>query len=214
MKYVLYYRVSSNKQDLGIPAQKSMIDNFLNTDDVVVGEFSEKETGTNKKVRPQLLKAIEKTKETGAVLLIAKLDRLARNVRFISTLMETGVKFKALDLPEADPFTIHIFAALAEKEAKLISQRTKAALDELKNQGVQLGNMNNLTQEGRLKGVEAIKEKAQNNPNTRPARAYAELLKEQGYNYTQISEKLNENGYKSPRGGMYYPHTAKRLINN
>ena len=213
MKYIVYYRVSSKDQDLGIPAQKTMINNYLNEGDEVICEYSEKETGTNKKVRLQLLKAIQHTQETGAILLIAKLDRLARNVRFISTLMETGVKFKALDLPEADPFTIHIFAALAEKEAKLISQRTKAALGELKNQGVKLGNLDNLTDEGRMKGVETIKAKAKNNPNTRPARAYAELLHNQGNNYSQIAEKLNENHFKSPRGGIYYPHTAKRLLN-
>lgn len=212
MKYIVYYRVSSNKQDLGIPAQKSLIANYLNDDDVVVGEYSEKETGTNKKVRHQLLKAIDHTKTSSATLLIAKLDRLARNVRFISTLMETGVKFKALDLPEADPFTIHIFAALAEKEAKLISQRTKAALDELKSQGVQLGNLDNLTHEGRMKGIEAIKDKALNNPNTKQARAYAALLHEQGDNYSAIAKKLNEHGYKTSKGKQYYPTSAQRLI--
>lgn len=189
-----------------------MIDNYLNESDEVIGEYSEKETGTNKKVRAQLLKAIEHTKKTGATLLIAKLDRLARNVRFISTLMETGVKFKALDLPEADPFTIHIFAALAEKEAKLISQRTKAALNELKNQGVKLGNLENLTELGRAKGVEAIRKKARSNPNTKPARAFAKLLRDKNKKWVEIAQELNNNGYKSSRGGKYYPHTAKRLL--
>src|SRR5690606_13668886 len=141
-----YFRVSTKDQDLGLDAQKRMVTNFLNEGDEVIARFSEKETGTRKKVRIELAKAIELALKKDATLLIAKLDRLSRNVYFVSKLMESGVKFKCLDLPEADPFTIHIFAALAEKEARDISQRTKAALNELKEKGVKLGGTYKLSE--------------------------------------------------------------------
>lgn len=213
MKYVAYYRVSTKKQDLGLDAQKTILRNYLKDSDEVIASFEEKETGTNKKVREELNKALKACKDTGAVLLIAKLDRLARSVSFVSNLMDSGVKFQALDLPEANELTIHIFAALAQHEAKIISERTKAALGELKRQGVQLGKAENFTDAARKKGRAVHVRRARNNPNTRQARAYAELLKENGHNYSQIAEKLNENGYRTARGKEYYPTSAQRLLN-
>lgn len=212
MKYVAYYRVSTKKQDLGLDAQRTMITNFLKDSDELIESFEEKETGTNKKVREELTKALDVCSSTGATLLIAKLDRLARNVAFIANLQDTGVKFQALDLPEANELTIHIFAAVAQNEAKIISERTKAALDELKKQGVVLGKPENFTDDARAKGRAVHSRQAKNNINTRQARAYAELLKDTGLNYTQIADKLNENGYKTARGKEYYPTSAQRLI--
>lgn len=212
MKYVAYYRVSTKKQDLGLDAQKSMIKNFLKGSDEVIAVYEEKETGTNKKVREELSKALSICKSTGATLLIAKLDRLARNVAFIANLMDSGVKFKALDLPEANQLTIHLFAALAQHEAKIISERTTAALSELKKKGVKLGKPENFSDDARAKGRAVYKRKSKENPNTRQARAYAELLKNTGLNYTQIADKLNENGYKTARGNDYYPTSAQRLL--
>ena len=130
MNYITYFRVSTKKQDLGLDAQQTIVNRFLKPDDNVLLTYSEKETGTKKRIQNELLKAIEKCKETGAILLIAKLDRLARNVSFISALMDSNVEFKALDMPHANKLTIHIFAAIAEHEAELISQRTKAAITE------------------------------------------------------------------------------------
>ena len=212
MKYVAYYRVSTKKQDLGLNAQKSMIGSFLKNSDELIASFEEKETGTNKKVREELNKALDLCKSSGAVLLIAKLDRLARSVSFVSNLMDSGVKFQALDLPEANELTIHIFAALAQHEAKIISERTKAALGELKKKGVSLGKPENFTDEARAKGRASISKRVQNNPNIRQARAYAELLKKDGHNYSQIAEKLNEYGYRTARGKEYFPTSAQRLL--
>lgn len=212
MNYITYYRVSTRKQDLGLDAQKSMIDNFLRPEDTVLATYEEKETGTNKKVRTQLTEALKQCQATGATLLIAKLDRLARNVAFVSNLMESGVKFVALDLPEANELTIHIFAAIAQHEAKIISERTKAALNELKKQGVVLGKPDNFSSEGRAAGRAVHSAKAESNINTKQAKAYAGVLKEQGYNLTQIADKLNEHQYKTARGKQYHPMQVSRLL--
>jgi DNA invertase Pin-like site-specific DNA recombinase len=109
-KYVAYIRVSTTKQELGLESQLNIINNYIDNDDVILNLFTEKESGRNNN-RIELNKAIEFTKENDAVLLIAKLDRLSRNVAFISTLMDSKVNFKACDMPTADNFTIHIFAA-------------------------------------------------------------------------------------------------------
>ena len=138
MGFIAYYRVSTKKQGdsgLGLDAQRAAVKNYTKD---IYKEYVEVESGKNPK-RPRLLAAIEECKKTGHTLLVAKLDRLARNVHFVSALMESKVPFRCIDMPEADNFTIHIFAALAEREAKLISDRTKAALVEPKKQGVKLG---------------------------------------------------------------------------
>ena len=107
----------------------------------MVGEFVEVETGKGANAlskRPQLLAALTEAKRSRAKLVLAKLDRLARNVHFVSGLMETGVDFAVADMPNADRFQLHLFAALAEKEAEIISQRTKAALAAAKARGLLL----------------------------------------------------------------------------
>jgi DNA invertase Pin-like site-specific DNA recombinase len=211
MNYITYYRVSTKKQDLGLDAQHTIVNRYLKTDDNILYSFSEKETGTKKRIQNELLKAIEKCKETGAVLLIAKLDRLARNVSFISTLMDSNVEFKALDMPHANKLTIHIFSAIAEHEAELISQRTKAALAELKKKGVKLGNIANFSQEGRNKGAETNKAKALSNTNNKRAKAFIHSLITQGLNFSKIATTLNENGFVTARGKKFQAVQVQRL---
>ena len=143
-EYIAYYRVSTAKQGasgLGLDAQREAIQKFLRSGDTLVAEFTEVESGKRVKNRPQLEAALAECKKR-AVLLIAKLDRLARNVHFISGLMESKVEFKALDLPDANQFTIHIMAAVAEHEAKIIGERTRVALAQAKKRGVKIGNPN------------------------------------------------------------------------
>lgn len=212
MEYIAYYRTSTKDQDLGIDAQKRLVKNVLKEGDEILQNFEEKVSGKGTKDRHEFHKALEACEETGATLLIAKLDRLSRDKHLIFDLQKRKVKFLVADNPNANEVVIDIMAILAHDEVKKISERTKAALAELKAKGEKLGTPANLTKEARLKGVESIKRKAMNNPNTKPARAYAKALQEQGLNYVQIAEKLNQNGYKSSRGGKYYPHTAKRLI--
>ncbi|MEN3324238.1 recombinase family protein [Mariniflexile soesokkakense] len=211
MKYVTYCRVSTKKQSLGLDAQQTIINRYLKSSDEVVSEFVEKETGTNKKVRIQLTKAIEVCKQTGATLLIAKLDRLTRNLNFITKLMDSGIEFKALDMPHANKLTIHIFSALAEHEADLISTRTKQALAELKKKGVKLGKPQNFSDAGRLKGVATNKAKAKANPNNTKAKAFINVLLKQGYKFSQIASQLNEHGFKTSRGKQFQAVQVQRL---
>ena len=131
--FIAYYRVSTQRQGLsglGLEAQKSSVLSFLNNR-TILAEFTDVETGKNDN-RPQLLKAIELAKQTNSTLLIAKLDRLSRNLTFVSTLMDTKMKFICADMPDANELTIHIFAALAQWERKRISERTKGAMAQLK----------------------------------------------------------------------------------
>src|SRR5258708_5439487 len=128
-RFVSYIRVSTGKQALGPEAQREAVAGHLaSAQGVLVGEFQEIETGTNKRRRPQMAAALADCRLRRATLLIAKLDRLARNVHFVSGLMESGVAFVACDNPHATPLTIHILAAVAEHEASAISPRTIDAL--------------------------------------------------------------------------------------
>jgi len=150
-------------------------------------------------------------KQKHALLIIAKLDRLSRNVSFISSLMEAKVHFKACDLPEADHFTVHLFAALAEKERRMISERTKAALASKKAQGYSLGNTKNFTRESRLLGTQAGMSNAQTNGNNQKAAAFIGLLRSQGKTYREIAHELNSLGFQTRFGKAYHPMTIKRL---
>lgn len=142
-RYVIYLRVSTSKQGIegnGIEAQRKACHDFLNGGDwEVEAEYVEEESG-RKARRPQLNKALDHCVKTGATLVIAKLDRLARNVAFVSRLLESGIDFVCADMPNANKLTIHIIASMAEYEAEQIGKRTKAALAVVKARGKKLGN--------------------------------------------------------------------------
>ena len=144
-KFVSYCRVSTTKQGrsgLGLEAQRAAIADYLNDGQwKLVAEYVEVETGKNDE-RPELRKALHRAKVTGATLVIAKLDRLSRNLRFIAELQDSKVKFVCADMPDANELTIHIFASLAQHERKVISERTKRALQAIKARGRKLGNPN------------------------------------------------------------------------
>lgn len=216
-KFVAYYRVSRKEQGisgLGLSAQKSSVEKYVTSQDgTIVKSFTEIETGTNKRERIEIHKAIQLAKNEGAILIIAKLDRLARNVSFVSSLMDAGIEFLAVDMPSANNFTIHIFSALAEQEAKLISSRTKLALAELKKKGVKLGNPQNLTSEARAKGVDKIKENAMNNDRNRQAQSIILNCKEKEMSYRQIADYLNQLNFKTRYGNKFYAPTVLQLYN-
>lgn len=142
-KVIAYYRVSTNHQGingLGMDAQKSAVQNFLNGGKCeFLAEFAEVESG-KRNDRPELAKAIALCRKAKARLLIAKLDRLARNAAFLLSLRDSGVDFVAVDMPHADKFTVGIMALVAEKERDMISQRTKDGLAAAKRRGIKLGN--------------------------------------------------------------------------
>jgi DNA invertase Pin-like site-specific DNA recombinase len=158
--FVAYYRVSTQRQGrsgLGLEAQQKAVRDHLNGGNWrIVDEFTEVESGT-RPGRPKLAQALKTCRALGATLIIAKLDRLARNVHFVSGLMESGVEFTAVDFPQANRLTVHILAAVAEHEAKMISERTKAALAAAKRRGVKLGGDRGarLTAKARQAGWEA-----------------------------------------------------------
>src|SRR3954451_10900345 len=155
-KFVAYYRVSTARQGasgLGLEAQREAVACYLNGGSwTLAAEFVEIESG-KRNDRPELTEALATCRRIGATLIIAKLDRLARNVAFVSNLMESGVEFVAVDFPTANRLTIHILAAVAEHEREMISTRTKAALAAAKARGTRLGNPNGLSAEARTKGT-------------------------------------------------------------
>jgi len=213
--YIAYYRVSRKEQSvsgLGLAAQRTAVEKYVSTQGgIILNDFTEIETGTSKRDRIEIHKALLIAKNEGAILVIAKLDRLARNVSFVSSLMDAGIEFVAVDMPTANQFTVHIFAALAEQEAKLISTRTKQALAELKKQGKQLGNPKNLTIEAQNRGLASIKENARKCDRNRQALSVIVSCKDRGMTYREIAEHLNSLNFKTRYGKSFLSSTVHQL---
>lgn len=168
---VAYYRVSTKQQEgsgLGLEAQRAAVRVYADSSDCeVIAEYQETESGKSDENRPKLREALDLCELTGAKLVIAKLDRLSRNVAFLANLMESSVQFVACDNPQANELTIHILAAVAQEERRAISQRTKAALAAAKAHGVILGNPR--IAEARSKRKDGISMKAATNARQRNA---------------------------------------------
>ena len=210
-KYVAYYRVSTQQQGksgLGLEAQQAIVFNQIKQAELLAS-FTDIESGKQAKNRPELLKALELCNKENVVLIIAKLDRLSRDVEFIAKLMKGKVDFIACDIPEADRFTIHIFAALAEKEREMISSRTKAALKALKDRGVKLGNPDMSNDEYRYKHTQKMRD-------SRKPKQYDPVLMDiitstQG-TLQQIADKLNRLEFKTTRNKSFTPVQVFRLL--
>ncbi len=215
MKYVGYFRVSTQRQGrsaLGLEGQQAAVEAFAGVN--VIATYTEIETGTNKRERPQLTKAVSHCRRTGATLVIAKLDRLARNVAFVANLMESGIDFVACDNPTANRLTLHILAAVAEDEATRISERTKAALAAYKARGGKLGaahlKCRNLTAHARLRGTESMKAKSiKAATNVLPI---ARELRDRGFTLKQIADELNEKGELTSRGNFWNAVGVMRIL--
>ena len=211
--FIGYYRVSTQKQGvsgLGLDSQKSAVHSFIGNRSLIA-EFKDIESGKNDN-RPELLKAIQKTKETGSTLVIAKLDRLSRNLNFITLLQNEKVKFVCCDLPDANELTINIIGAMAQSERKLISERTKSPLVQLKKRGVKLGSPENLTNDARLKGSMKMIEKSRKNDNNIKARKVIHLLKSNGMTLREIAKELTESGFKTSKGLTFKAKQVRRLL--
>lgn len=199
-RYVAYYRVSTAKQGqsgLGLAGQRECIEHST-SDGEIVQEFTEIESG-NKANRPELSKAIALCKKTGAVLIIAKLDRLARNVSFIFSLRDAGVDFKACDLPDFNTLTLGVFASFAEYERERIVERTSMALKK-RRERVGEWRVSNLDDNARAKAYATNTQKAKDNEYTKRAKAYAVALRNTSKRVTlqEVADALNENGYRTP----------------
>lgn len=213
-KFVTYLRVSTQKQGasgLGLEAQRGAVTGYLNGGAwTLLGEFVEIETGKGSNAlekRPQLRAALALAKKEGATLLIAKLDRLARNVHFVTGLMETGVDFKAADMPHADKVMIQMYAVMAEWERDQISTRTKAALSAAKARGVELGKA------GRANLISVHAAQADK------ADAFAQRLagvlagfKARGLTQRAMVEELNAIGVRTSRGGAWSLVQVQRAL--
>ncbi|PVY40379.1 recombinase family protein [Pontibacter virosus] len=212
-KHIAYYRVSTQKQGisgLGLEAQKAAVKGFI-TQTQVLAEYTEVESG-KKNNRPELEKAIAHAKQAGATLIIAKLDRLSRNAGFIFALKDSGVDFVCADMPDANTLTIGIFAVMAQHERELISKRTKDALAAKKARGEKVGNISNLTEEGRQKGALARKLKAIQNKSNKNALNWALEYDKQGLKLQHIADKLNQMELTTITGKAFAAMSVKRLL--
>ena len=218
-KFISYCRVSTQQQGasgLGLEAQKKAISDYLNGGAwELLGEYVEIESG-KKNDRPELKAALEHCEVTGSTLIIAKLDRLARNVKFIATLMDSTVEFVAVDFPQANRLTVHILAAVAEHEAKMISERTKNALAAAKARGKVLGSPQNLTSSGQAKGAAAGNKRTQEKADAFAVKISPHIkpLVQQGLNLSQIAKTLNERRIQTARGttGTWTAQAVKNVM--
>lgn len=222
-KYVAYYRVSTARQGrsgLGLEAQRAAVLGYLGgTSGRLLGEYTEVESG-KRNDRPELQAAIHRAKLSGARLIIAKMDRLSRNAAFLLALRDSGVRFVAADLPNADETVVGIMAVIAEGERRAISERTRAALQvarkRLAKDGLRLGNPN---------GAEALRKARKGNKAAvaeivkgagERAEEYREVLEDvrsQGISsLAGIAKELNAREIEAPRGGSWYPASVSRLI--
>jgi DNA invertase Pin-like site-specific DNA recombinase len=212
---ILYLRVSTSEQGksgLGLAAQRQALDQFATAEgftvEDVVTEVASGKLGIDD--RTGLRDALAKAKKLKCPVIVAKLDRLSRDVAFISGLMSRGVPFVVAELGvDTDPFILHLFAALSEKERKLIGSRTKDALAAKKAQGVVLGNRTNL-HEAQTKGQATNAAKAA----TFVAKIVPEikLLQAQGKTLDAIATALTERGFKTANGGVWHKSTVSRLL--
>lgn len=216
--YIAYYRVSTAKQGasgLGLDAQRAMVAKYA-THGTIMAEYSEVESG-KRNDRPVLREAIEHCKRTGAVLLVAKLDRLSRDGAYIVLQLQQAVqrgelRFVCCDMPAANELTINIMAMIYAHEVQQISQRTKAALAQLKERGITLGNPANLTDKSRANSIETRKHLAMSNENWKRAAAYAKSRRAANATYREIASELNENGYQTRTGKQFEATTVMRLV--
>lgn len=212
--YIAYVRTSTGRQVLGLEEQQSRINQFIqSTGDNLIEVVVEQESGKNN-FRTKLEHATNLCIKNGYTLLFTKLDRLSREVEFLFTLRNKGVKLRCIDLPELNTLTLGIFGSVAQWERELISTRTKNGLAALKARGVKLGSPKNLTNEARIKGLESIVRKRVENENWKTARMFIENfhMKNGFVNFTLISNELNLNGYKTRFGCLFTPETVRRLV--
>lgn len=217
--FVSYLRVSTAKQGrsgLGLEAQKEAVNAHIRREKgYLLAEYVEVESGKKgAENRPQLAKALEHCRLTGATLIIAKLDRLSRDAHFLLGLQKSSVKFLCADMPQANELTVGIMALVAEEERKAISRRTKEALAAAKARGVKLGCPNgaaHLRPYGNAAGVAAVRARA--DEHAEALRDILEEIRAAGITSSNgIADELNRRHIATPRGGKWYPASVMRLL--
>ena len=205
-RFVAYLRVSTQRQGssgLGLEAQREIIHNYLR-DKKPIFEYVEVESGRKTdKGRPKLKEALSQCRTYRAKLIVAKLDRLARNVSFLSALLDSDVEIVFCDFPQANKMVLHILASISQYEAELISTRTKQALAAKKSRGCKLGNPEHLMdkhKEAIANSNKTNRKKAEDNPNNKRAVALLRILAEQGMTLTEMTDKLNKEGFVTSKG--------------
>jgi len=215
-RFVAYFRVSTDKQGrsgLGLEAQRGAVERHVSAvGGAILAEFVEVESG-KKADRPQVHRALAAARAHRAILIIAKLDRLARNVAFLSNLMEAGVEFVAADMPTANRLTVHILAAVAEEEARMISARTMAALAAAKARGVKLGNPRlraGTGEQARAAAAERSRLSARHASDVLPM---IEAARRAGcLSLGQLAEALTARGVRTASGGQEWDATQVRRV--
>lgn len=216
-KHIAYYRVSTVKQGrsgLGIDAQRKAVSDYLNGGQwELAGEFVEVESGKSDS-RPKLAEALAMCELTGATLVVAKLDRLSRNVAFLAALQDSDVRFVAADMPEANELTVHIMAAVAQAERKAISRRTKDALAAAKARGVKLGGARGNLADLRKGPTASAKARSEASKHrAAKVRTKIEAIRASGAtSLREIATALNDAGVTTPRGGQWQAVQVKRVL--
>lgn len=222
---IAYVRVSTTKQGLsglGLDAQRSAVEAFARqSGSRVAGWYTEVESGKQAD-RPELARAIAHARRSKATLCVAKLDRLSRNVEFLARVMNSGCEFAAADMPAANKFMLHVMAAVAEHEARAISDRTKAALAAAKARGAQLGSARpghwDGREDARLAGAKAGGAAAAKAHREAASEAYADLvplvekLKVEGLSLRAIAARLNGDGHTTRRGKPWNQVQVARVL--
>ncbi|MBW7964139.1 recombinase family protein [Bradyrhizobium sp. BR 10261] len=203
-KFIAYFRVSTERQGksgLGLAAQHRKISDFVSRAGTLIGEFCDVQSGKDDS-RVELQRAIQLARRENAKIVIARLDRFSRRVSFIASILDQGIGLVCAEMPNATDFQLHIFAALAQEERRLISERTKAALAEAKRRGTILGsNGRNLAAKNRKAADEFASQLR--------AKLDADILRR---SYSEIARCLNEAGVMTATGRKFFPQTVKNYL--
>lgn len=221
---VAYYRVSTQRQGrsgLGLEAQEAAVREFASREGApILASYTEIESGRNPD-RPELRRAIGQALRSGSTLVVARLDRLSRNLAFLATLMESKVEFAACDNANANKLTLHVLAAVAQDEAERISTRTRDALRAAKARGTKLGSARpgwaEAHGEARLRGAKVGAIRSVESRRRAASLAYVDLYQDlqawraDGLGFRRIARRLNESGHRTTTGAMWAPATVRRV---